>query len=453
MASHVDEEECFENYFANEPKLQLPFFIIKSLYNGGRNVILDDRNLAKQFQVNRFEVLNAVDEINQCSPEVASFRQNSEYRKTITTEKGRNILRYDITKLVPKGGVYFTYLKKICPNDLINEYFRKKWLDKNRNVPQLLVVRGEKYLEYVHLYNSLCLIEESDLVADREDLDEMNWIKVISGRYEIYRGPRFPASNLEKLTFLYKLAVKIFDQNISLAVAFFNSIQEQEKVFEYHQNKVISEKDCINKEIDDYNFTSYRLSQERQSLLLIQKHINRLRDRGFSVPQLRELEIPTETRSSKKVLLPQPQIRLFSRQQIQDLQEQMQQHRFTFLPTLPQVQQHFEQDKQHELQLMQQQLQQQSLHLSQLQHWLPQQQMLHLQQQPMQLPHQQQRREPLVRQQMKEKKQLLQSQPSQQANQSSQQTQQHFERNYDPLLLLRTDRPSSSSVAVKMKND
>ena len=321
MASHIDEEQCFEDFFANEPKLQLHYFMIKSLYEGDRDPVLYDWQLARQFRIQKCGVYTAVEDINQWSPEAVSFKQNSGYRKTIITQKGKTVLQHDLAKLVPQDGVFLKDLKKSFSNELINEYLLFNWLGKDKRNRKVIIVRGEKYEEFVMLFTSLGLFDKSEFLKNEKDLAEFGLIELIEGRLEITRGVKFPIVHHEKLLLLYKLAEDCYIQNIKCIKVTLNRIQQQEEALDRYLEDLVKERKGIDKNIEQHNVNSFRLIWQQQNIILMEKHISSMQPLDLAPPHLRQPQMQPISFPPPNLLLTQPQ---------EQLQQQVPEHFLAF---------------------------------------------------------------------------------------------------------------------------
>ena len=372
MAKEDDVEDCFKKHFDNEPGLQIHYFMIKSFYNGDRNLVLDDEVIARQFQISRSDVRRVADDINQCSFGAVSYRQNLTYTKTIITDFGRKVLQHDIIKTVPLEGIGFSNFKTIFPFNLLSVYLQNGWLDKIGIGNKVKIVRGKKFKDFVCLHNSLCLYNKTKCLTNKKDMFDAKLIEKIDGRLEITRGLNFPSDKYKKMVLLYKLADKMFNQIVRIVEAAFYELLREEGRIVHLQNQLIKQRSIIDKQVDDYNVYACRMLWQRETFVLMHKQIRQYRRVGFSQSlstTSRAPKLPPGTILGKELQLPQPKEQLFPLIQLL-YQLQLQKYMLTFPLTFQQLQQHFKKpllvQLQHQLQLMQQQQQQRDEQLKKL---------------------------------------------------------------------------------------
>ena len=295
MASQFDEEECFKKYLEYEPKLRIHFFLINSLYDQRSNGILDCADVARQLKVLKSQVDHVIDNINQCSPDIVIIKNNPNYMRTIITDMGKNVLQYDISKLVPLEGAWPYHLEAICPSNVIKEYVRRNWLYISRSSKYKKYERGKNYLEFVTLYTSLCKFTETNNLTNEKLLLDAKLIKIVRGRLEIIRGTKFPSAKHEKLVLFYKLAVALYKQNFEGARTTLGMIIKE-------KHNINAEQIKLNNKIEKYNPNAICANNQHQNLLMIQPLVNNQWNPYSYLPQT-----PPEVIPPLPLLLEQPQ--------------------------------------------------------------------------------------------------------------------------------------------------
>ena len=272
MAKEDDVEDCFKKHFDNEPGLKIHYFMIKSFYNGDRNLVLEDKVIARQLQISRNDVWRVANDINQRSAGAVSYRQNSTHTKTIITDFGRKVLQHDIIKTVPLKGIGFNSFKAIFPFNLLSVYLQNGWLDKIGIGNKVKIVRGKKCKDFVCLHNSLCLYNKTKCL-NKKDMFDAKLIGKIDGRLEITRGLNFHSGKYQKMALLYKLADKMFNQTVRIVEAAFYELLREEGRIAHFQNQLIKQRSIIDKQVVDYNVYACRMLWQRDTSVLMHKQI------------------------------------------------------------------------------------------------------------------------------------------------------------------------------------
>ena len=202
MASQVDKENCLHEYFASEQESQVHYFIVKSLYDGGHLGLLDCKEIEGKLHITRGRVLNVVCDINRCSPEVVTCRENYDYSNFIVTEKGKSVLECPIERLIPEDGILSDNIKAFSPIFLLHQYLRIDWLSMVRDEQGIKITRGENYPDFERLFTSLLQFKNANFLTNVQELNRLQWIETIDEILELIRGFKFPSTNSEKWNLL-----------------------------------------------------------------------------------------------------------------------------------------------------------------------------------------------------------------------------------------------------------